>query len=48
MDSVSRLNIYESTKALYSGMYSGMCDLSKVNKNEFNFMRDPSEKSEYA
>ena len=48
MDSVSRLNIYESTKALYSGMYSGMCDLSKVNKNEFNFMRDPNEKSEYA
>ena len=48
MDSVSRLNIYESTKALYSGMYSGMCDLSKVNKNEFNFMRDPNEKSENA
>ncbi|RHS68127.1 hypothetical protein DW954_01960 [Clostridium sp. AM45-5] len=48
MDSVSRLNIYESTKALYSGMYSGMCDLSKVNKNEFNFMRDPNGKSEDA
>ncbi len=40
MDSVQRLQIYESTKALYGGMYSGMCDLSKVNKNEFNFMRD--------
>ena len=40
MDSVQRLQIYESTRALYSGMYSGMCDLSKVNKNEFNFMRD--------
>ena len=40
MDSVQRLQIYESTRALYSGKYSGMCDLSKVNKNEFNFMRD--------
>lgn len=40
MDSVQRLQIYESTRALYNGMYSGMCDLSKVNKNEFNFMRD--------
>ena len=40
MDSVQRLQIYESTRALYNGAYSGMCDLSKVNKNEFNFMRD--------
>jgi len=40
MDSVQRLQVYESTRALYGGMYSGMCDLSKVNKNEFNFMRD--------
>ena len=37
-----------SSGALYSGMYSGMCDLSKVNKNEFNFMRDPNGKSEDA
>ena len=40
MYNLQRLQIYESTHALYSGMYSGMCDLSKVNKNEFNFMRD--------
>jgi len=40
MDSVQRLQIYESTVALNSGMYSGMCDLSKVDKNLFNFMRD--------
>lgn len=39
MDSIQRLQIYESTKALMGGMYSGMCDLSKVNKEEFNFMR---------
>lgn len=39
MDSIQRLQIYESTRALMNGMYSGMCDLSKVDKNEFNFMR---------
>lgn len=37
---IQRLQIYESTRALFGGMYSGMCDLSKVNPNEFNFMRD--------
>lgn len=40
MDSVQRLQIYENTIALNSGMYSGMCDLSKVDKKLFNFMRD--------
>lgn len=40
MDSVQRLQVYESTHALYSGMYSGFVDTSKINKNEFNFMRD--------
>lgn len=39
MDSIQRLQIYESTKALLGGMYSGMCDLSKVDKEQFNFMR---------
>ena len=43
MDSVQRLQIYESTVALNSGMYSGMCDLSKVDKKLFNFMRDVDE-----
>lgn len=42
MYNIQRLQIYESTRALFGGMYSGMCDLSKVNKNEFNFMRDVS------
>lgn len=40
MDSVQRLQIYESTCALMSGMYSGMCDMSKVPKEQFNFMRE--------
>ena len=40
MDSVQRLQIYESTRALMSGMYSGMCDMSKVPKEQFNFMRE--------
>ena len=40
MDSVNRLQIYESTSALISGSYSGFCDLSKVDKNQFNFMRN--------
>ena len=43
MDSVQRLQIYESTVALNSGMYSGMCDMSKVDKKLFNFMRDIDE-----
>lgn len=40
MCNIQRLQIYESTRALLGGMYSGMCDLSKVDSNEFNFMRD--------
>lgn len=42
MDSIKRLQIYESTNALMKGMYSGFVDTSKINKNEFNFMRDVS------
>ena len=40
MDSVQRLQIYESTHALLSGSYSGFCDLKGVPKDQFNFMRD--------
>lgn len=40
MDSVQRLQIYESTHALMGGMYSGMCDLRGVPKEQFNFMRE--------
>lgn len=42
MYNIQRLQIYESTRALINGSYCGMCDLSKVNKSEFNFMRDIS------
>lgn len=40
MDSVKRLQVYESTCALTNGLYCGFSDLSKINKDEFNFMRD--------
>lgn len=42
MDAVQRLQIYESSIALLNGSYSGMCDLSKVPQDNFNFMRDIS------
>lgn len=42
MDSVQRLNIYESTSALYKGMYSGFMDTKKIDKNDLNFMREIS------
>lgn len=38
-DAIQRLQIYEGTRALLQGSYSGFCDLSKVDKNKFNFMR---------
>lgn len=40
MDAVQGAQIYVSTTALLSGMYSGMIDTSKINKKEFNWMRD--------
>ena len=40
MDSVQRLQIYESTTALLRGMYSGFMDTSKIDKEQFNFMRE--------
>jgi hypothetical protein len=42
MDSVQRLQIYESTRALLGGSYSGMCDMSKIPKENFNFFREVS------
>ena len=39
MDSVQRLQVYESTRALVNGSYSGFADLSKVPKAQFDFMR---------
>ena len=40
MDSIQRLQIYESTRALMGGMYSGFADMSKVPQEQFNFMRE--------
>lgn len=40
MDSVQRLQIIESTSALLHGSYSGFADVSKVDKEQFNFMRE--------
>lgn len=40
MDSVQRLQVYETAIALNHGAYSGMCDMSKVDKSLLNFMRD--------
>ncbi len=40
MDSTKRLQIYEQTTALLSGMYSGMIDTKGIDDKEFNFMRN--------
>ena len=41
MDSVKRLQIYESTTALMTGMYMGMVDLKGMDlKKELNWTRD--------
>lgn len=40
MDSVQRLQVYEATHALMGGMYSGFVDTSKIDKKEFDFMRE--------
>lgn len=42
MDAVQRLQIYESSRALLQGSYSGFCDTSKVPQDNFNFMRNIS------
>lgn len=39
-DEVSRLQIIHNADALLHGAYSGMVDTSKINKNEFNWMRE--------
>lgn len=40
MDSVQRLQVYETAIALNHGAYSGMCDMSKIDKKLLDFMRD--------
>lgn len=44
MDSVQRLQIYENTVALMSGMYSGMVDIKGLPSDALNFMRSINEK----
>ena len=39
MDSVKRLQIYESSTAIMKGMYSGFVDAKKINADSYNFMR---------
>ena len=43
MDSVQRLQIYESTVALNHGIYSGMVSTKDIDKKNFNFMREIQE-----
>lgn len=43
MDTAQGAQIYVSSTALLQGSYSGMIDCSKVNKNEFNWMRSLSD-----
>lgn len=43
MDTVQGAQIYVATTSLLSGMYSGMVDTSKINKKEFNWMRNIDE-----
>lgn len=40
MDMVSRLQMIVNADALLGGMYSGMIDTKKINKNELNWMRE--------
>ena len=42
MDSVQRIQIYESSTALLQGSYSGFVDTKKIPKSDFDFMRDLS------
>jgi len=41
-DSVSSINIIENSNHLCIGAYSGNLDMSKINKNEFNWLREVS------
>lgn len=40
MDSVKRLQVYESTKALLLGSYIPFNDFSKISSEKYNFMRE--------
>ena len=40
MDEVNRLQVIHNADHLLSGMYSGMMDTSKINKNDLNWMKE--------
>lgn len=40
MDSVKRLQVYESSTAVMKGMYSGFVDAKKIDKEAYNFMKE--------
>ena len=44
MDSVQRLQVYESTHALLGGMYSGFVDTKSIPNSQFDFMRSINDK----
>ena len=39
-DAIKSINIVESSNHLSMGVYSGNLDLSKINKNDFNWLRE--------
>lgn len=39
-DALNSVNIISHSNHLYTGMYSGCLDVSKINKNEFNWLKD--------
>jgi len=39
-DALSSINIISHSNHLYTGMYSGCLDISKINKNEFNWLKE--------
>jgi hypothetical protein len=39
-DDVARIQVIDSADHLLNGMYTGMADLSKVDRKEFNWMRE--------
>lgn len=41
-DSIKRINVIENTRNLYQGVYAGTVDASKINKKEFDWMRNLS------
>ena len=47
MDSVQRLQVYESSTAVMKGMYSGFVDGSKIKPENYNWMRSLNNNSWY-